>query len=134
MLLACRTGTKAAADLLPGFGDDFVDGSLRGLWLAICSFGQDGFKLADEIGGADNFFAEAAQELDGSGIDHRDVHDVVIGRVLHGDLFLVLEEILQARVQFLPTGILGFGAGQRVEATLLDAVHELTRLAVAGMK
>ena len=92
--------------------------------------GEDSFKLADEIGGADDFFAERAQEFDRSGIDHGDVHDVVVGRVLHGDLFLVLEESLEAGVQFLPTRVLSFGAGERVEAALLDAVDEFERLAI----
>jgi hypothetical protein len=49
--------------------------------------GEDGFKLADEVGGADDLLAERAEELDGAGIDHGDVHDVVVGRVLHGDAF-----------------------------------------------
>ena len=53
--------------------------------------GEDGFKLADEVGGADDLFAEGAEEFDGAGIDHGDVHDVVVGRVLHGNVFLVLE-------------------------------------------
>ena len=35
-------------------------------------------------------------------------------------------------MQFLPTGVLGLGAGQRVEAALLDAVHQLARLARGG--
>ena len=35
-------------------------------------------------------------------------------------------------MQFLPTGIEGFGAGQCVEAALLNAVHELARLAGGG--
>jgi len=35
-------------------------------------------------------------------------------------------------MKFLPTRILSFAAGQRVQAALLDAVHELTRLARRG--
>ena len=35
-------------------------------------------------------------------------------------------------MQFLPTGILRLGAGERVESALLDAVHQLARLARGG--
>ncbi len=55
-------------------------------WLAICVFGEDGFELADEVGGADDLLAQAAEEFDGARVDHGDVHDVVVGRVLHGDV------------------------------------------------
>ena len=54
-------------------------------WLSDLLGCEHGFKLADEVGGADDVFAEAAEELDRAGIDHGDVHDVVVGRVLHGD-------------------------------------------------
>ena len=63
---------------------------------------EDGFKLDDEVGGADDLLADGAEEFDGARIDHGDVHDVVVGGVLHGDVFLILEEILQPQVQFLP--------------------------------
>ena len=79
-----------------------VDGALRGGVAGNLIVGEDGFKLADEIGGGDDLFAQAAQEFDRAGIDHGDVHDVVVRRVLHGDLLLVLEQILEPRVQFLP--------------------------------
>ena len=97
--------TQAAANFIPALGENGVDGALGGGVARDLLGVEDGFKLADEIGGADDFFAQRAQELNGSGVDHGDVHDVVIGRVLHGDFFLVLEEILEARVQFLPTGV-----------------------------
>ena len=95
-------GRRRRAISFQAFGDDGVDGALRDGVAGDLIGGEDGFKLADEIGGADDLFAERAQEFDGSGIDHGDVHDVVVGRVLHGDLVLVLEEILETRVQFLP--------------------------------
>ncbi len=48
-------------------------------------FGEDGFELADEVGGADDLFADVAEEFDGAGVDHGDVHDGVARGVLHGD-------------------------------------------------
>ena len=121
--------TQAAADFKPGFGDDGVDGALRGLVARDLLLAQHRFKLADEIGGGYDLLAEGAEELHGSRIDHRDVHDVVRGRVLHGDLSMASEEVLKACVKLLPTGVEVLRAGQRVEASLLDAVHELARLA-----
>ena len=94
---------EAAGDLVPGFDKNRVDGALGDGVAGDLIGGEDGFKLADEIGGGDDLFAEGAQELDGAGIDHGDIHDVVVGRVLHGDFLLVLEEILETGVQFLPT-------------------------------
>jgi hypothetical protein len=55
-----------------------------------------------------------------------------VGRVLHGDAVRAGEHGFEAGVQFLPARILGFAAGQRVEAALLDAVHQLARLARGG--
>ena len=95
-------GAEPAGDLLPAFGEEGVDGALRDGVAGDLLVGENGFELADEVGGADDLLAEAAEEFDGAGIDHGDVHDVVVGRVLHGDAFLVLEEILETRVQFLP--------------------------------
>src|ERR1019366_4928185 len=123
---------EAASDLLPSFGEEGVDGLLCDGMGGDLVGGEDGFELADEVGGADDVLAEGAEEIDGTGIDHGDVHDVVVGRVLHGDLFLVLEEILDACMQFLPTGVEAFGAGERVETALLDAVHQLARVARGG--
>ena len=95
-------GTQAACDLCPGFDDDRVDGALGDGVAGYLIVGEDGLELGDEIGGGDDLFAEGAQELDGAGIDHGDIHDVVHGRVLHGDFLLVLEEIFQTGAQFLP--------------------------------
>ena len=53
--------------------------------------GEDGFKVADEIGGGDDLLAEGAEEFDGAGVDDGDVHDGVVGGVLHGDFVLALE-------------------------------------------
>ena len=71
-------------------------------WLAICFLAEDGLKLADQIGGADDLLAQAAQKFDGAGIDHGDVHDGVVGRVLHGEAAGAGEHGLEARGQLLP--------------------------------
>ena len=76
---------QAAAHLLPAFGEDGVDGHLRDGVAGDLLLVQHRLKLADQVGGADDLLAQAAQELDGSGVDHGDVHDGVVGRVLHGD-------------------------------------------------
>jgi len=46
----------------------------------------------------------------------------------------VEEHGFDAGVQFLPARIKGFGAGERVEAELLNAMDELARLTVGGDK
>ena len=48
-------------------------------------FAQHRLKLAHQVGRAHDLLAEPAQELHRAGIDHRDIHDGVVGRVLHGD-------------------------------------------------
>ena len=84
--------------------------------------GEDGFEVADEVGGGDGFFAEGAEEFDGAGVDHRDVHDGVAGRVLHGDFFVAGEEGFELGFMLLPGGVDGFGAGEGVEFEGFDPV------------
>ena len=86
--MAYSVGAAAAgavADLVSSGVEDCVDGSLRDKVGGDLRVGEDGFEVADEIGGADDVFAELAKELDGAGVDHGDVHDGVAGGVLHGD-------------------------------------------------
>ena len=123
---------QAAGDLAPALGEDGVDGALGDGVAGDLLGGEDGFKLADEVGGADDLLAEGAQELDGAGVDHGDVHDGVVGRVLHGDAVGAGEHGLKAGGELLPAGVERLGAGQRVEAALLDAMDELARLALGG--
>jgi hypothetical protein len=66
-------------------GEDAVDLLLGGVVGGDLGFGEDGFELADEVGGADDLFAHLAEQLDGAGVDHGDVHDGVARGVLHGD-------------------------------------------------
>ena len=118
--------------MLPGSGEDGVDGLLGGGVGGDLIGGEDGFKLADEIGGGDDLLAEGAEEFDGAGVDEGDGGEGVVGGVLHGDGFLVLEEIFDACVQFLPTGVDSAGAGEGVEAGLLDAMDQLAGRALGG--
>ena len=75
-----------APKLVPSGAQNFVELALGGEVRFDLRLGEDGFKDADEIGRANDVFAEGAEEFDGAGIDHRDVHDGVARRVLHGDL------------------------------------------------
>jgi hypothetical protein len=92
--------------------------------------GEHGFKLAHQIGGTDDPFAKTAHELNGARVDHGDVHDVVIWRVLHRDVAEASEHGFNARREFLPSGIEHAAAGQRIETALFNAVQELARLAI----
>ena len=103
---------------------DVVGGELR--------VGEDGFEVADEVGGGDDFFAEGAEEFDGAGVDHGDVHDGVAGGVLHGDFGCAGEEGFELGFELLPGGVDGFGAGEGVEPEGLDAVDEFFWLAGGG--
>ena len=101
---------------------DVVGGELR--------VGEDGFEVADEVGGGDDLFAEGAEEFDGAGVDHGDVHDGVARGVLHGDVGCAGEEGLELGLELLPGGVDGFCAGEGVELEGLDAVDEFFGLAV----
>ena len=76
---AAVRGAQTTADFLPAFLEDFVDGFLRDGVAGDLFLGEDGFKLADEVGGADDLFADAAEEFDRACVDHGDVHDGVVG-------------------------------------------------------
>ena len=53
-----------------------------------------GFELGDEVGGADDILAEAADHVGGTGIDHGDGKDDVVGRVLHGHIAIGSKHLL----------------------------------------
>ncbi len=97
----------AGADLFPGGVEDLVDVFLRDVVGGELRVGEDGFEMADEIGGGDEVFAEGAEEFDGAGVDHGDVHDGVAGGVLHGDFCCAGEESLELGFEFLPGGVGG---------------------------
>ena len=125
-------GAQTAADFFPALLKDFVDGHLGDGVADDLLFREDGLELAYEVGGADDLLAEAAQEFNSAGIDHGDVHDVVVGRVLHGDPAEPVEHGLQTGRELLPAGIHALRSGQAFKPALLDAVYELARLAIAG--
>ena len=60
------------ADALPAGGEDAVEAFLRRIVRGDLVFGEDGFELADEVGGADDLLAHRAQDFDGSRVDHGD--------------------------------------------------------------
>ena len=63
-------GANAAANLFPRFFEDGIDGALGdgvGLHLFLR---EDSFKLADQICGAHDLFAQPTQKLDGSFVGH----------------------------------------------------------------
>ena len=78
-------GTQAAANLFPSLVEDDVDGVLSNGMARNLLGTEHSFKLAHEIGRADDLLAERTNKFNRSGIDHGDVHDVVVRRVLHGD-------------------------------------------------
>jgi hypothetical protein len=125
--LAGARGAGAAADLYEGFGEEGVDaatGFKVGFELLV---GEDGFKLADEIGGGDDLFVEGPDQLDGACVGHGDVHDGVARTVLHGEGFGSGEHRIEARLKFLPRGVAVELSGEAVEASGLDAVGEFLR-------
>ena len=95
---------------------------------------QNGFKAADQVGRTDNPLAQPAQKFDRSGVHHRDVHDGVIGRVLHGHGARSGQHRFQPDLQLLPARIERLCAGQPVQPPLLDAMHQLARFARGGHK
>ncbi len=113
VIAACA---DSAAHLFPAGFEDGVELLLRLVVGGDLGFGEDGFELADEVGGGDDLLAEAAEEFGGSGVDHGDVHDGVARGVLHGDFGGAGEEGLEFGFELLPGGVLGFGAGEGVEA------------------
>ena len=123
---------KVAADLKPCLGENGVDGLLGDGVARDLLPGEHGLKLADEVGGADHLLAEGTEKVDGAGIDHGDVHDVVVGGELHGHALGAGEHGLESGVKLLPTGIGRLAAGEGIEAGFLDAVDELARFARGG--
>ncbi len=95
-------GRRRWRDLLPAFFENFVNGHLGDGVAEDLLLSEHGFELADEVGGADDLFADAAEEFDRAGIDHGNVHDGVVGRVLHGDAFRLGQHGFEARGELLP--------------------------------
>ena len=94
--------TQSPAHLLPALGENCVDGPLGSGVAGDLLLAQHRFKLAHQVGRAHNLLAQPAQKLDRPRIDHGDIHDVVVGRVLHGQPPRAGEHGIEARVQLLP--------------------------------
>jgi hypothetical protein len=126
------TGANAAAEVLEAFGENFVEGFLRDVVAVDLLLGEDGLEAADEVGGADDFLVHGAEELDGAGVDHGDIHDGVARGILHGDAAPGAEHGLEGGFQLLPGGVEALRAGEGVELAGFDAVHELAGVAFGG--
>src|ERR1017187_10396072 len=124
----------SAANHSPALGQNRVDGPLRDPVAGDLFFTQDRLKNADKVSRTYNPLAQPAQKLDRAGVHHRDVHDVIVGRVLHGQRARSRQHRLQAGGQFLPTGVESLGARQRVQPALFYSMHQLARLARGGHK
>ena len=125
-------GADRVGDVLPAGGEDAVEAHLGFVVGGDLGFGEDGFELADEVGRGTDIFAEAADELDGAGVDHGDVHDGVARGVLHGDGVRGREHFGEGGFKLLPGAVFVLGARQSVEFSSFDAVDELLGLAVCG--
>ena len=100
--LVPATVADAVSDLLESGGHDLVHGVAGGEVSGDLGVGERGLEARDQIGGGADLDAEAANQLKHSAIDQRDVHDVIVGRVLHGDALVRLEDGGQLLVQFAP--------------------------------
>ena len=70
LMLGSAAVAHAAADFLESVGGNRVDG-VAGLEVRLDLLGgPGGFELRDQIGRADDIFAEAADQVGGSGVDH----------------------------------------------------------------
>ena len=94
--------------------------------------GPAGFEGLDELGGADHFDAQAADQLDGAAVHHGDVGDGAHGGILHGDLFHAGGEFPEGVDLLGPTGVGDAVAGEFAEGVALDAVLHAARFAGGG--
>jgi hypothetical protein len=88
--------------------------------------------MADEVGGADDLLAEAAEEFDGAGVDHGDVHDGVARGVLHGDVGGAGEHGFEFGSSSCQEEYSALLPGRESSLPDFDAVDELARLAGGG--
>jgi len=114
----------SASDFLEERCSDFVHASRALKCDAICASVRVASKRATR-------FAELTISLPKLRISssvprhQRDVWDLVVGRVLHGDLVVRLEHGFEVLPKLLPRRVLHLAAGQRIEVMALDAMHQL---------
>src|SRR5215471_4509778 len=122
----------ALANFLEGSLDDGIDSIARGkvaLDLLVC---PSGFKAGDKITGADNFFAEAADQLDRACVYQADIRHEVVGRILHGDGLVRLQHGFEVVPKLTPGRIFAFAAGQSVKMASLNAMDQFDRRTLPG--
>jgi hypothetical protein len=79
-----RAVARALADQREGLGADAVDAA-AGFEVRFEGFGRPArFEGLDQLGGADHFHAQAADQFDGAGVHHGHVGDGAQRRILHG--------------------------------------------------
>ena len=88
----------------------------------------------DQIARRHDLDAERSHQLDRAGIDARDIGIGVARHVFHGHPLGALHRAPHAGFEFLPAQIDSLRAGHMIERRRLDAVDQLARLALAGMK
>ena len=98
-------------------------------WVAIWSSLSVASKRETRSAEDADLHAEAAYQFQHPAIDQRDVHDVVVRRVLHGDAPVRLEHRGELFMQLAPSAVVLLHAGQRGEMPGLDAMIQLYRLA-----
>ena len=88
---------RSADDAVNGFACILVGPELR--------VRPAGFVFLHQVGGADYFDASGANRFDRSGIDHGDVRDGVLRRILHGDGFCASQNFAQTFGEFFHTRV-----------------------------
>ena len=101
-------------------------------WEAICSSVRTASNWLTRSAEETISFADRAKEFNRAGVDHRDVHDGVVGGVLHGQAVVTCQDRCEAGGEFLPAGVDVLLTGQVVEPAGFDAMDELLRLTVGG--
>ncbi len=121
----------AMADLLKCGGHDGVHVIAGGEVGCDLCLGQRRLEARDQVGGGADLDAEAADELDDSGIGQRDRRDLAAWRVLHGNAAIGLEYGREPLMQLAPAGVVLLRAGQCAEVSGLHAMIEPDGLGVA---
>jgi hypothetical protein len=125
---------QAAGHLLPALGQNRVDGLLRDAVAGDLLLAQHRLKLAHQVGRTHDLLAQPAQKLHRPRVHHRDIHDGVVGRVLHGDRGAPKSIASRPAASSCQLEYSPLAPGSESSRPLLDAMHQLARLALAGTK
>ncbi len=96
-------------------------------------FGRQGsFEAGDQIGGGNHLDAEAADQLQGSAVYQRNIHDLVLRRVLHGHALVRAQHLAQLLAHLLPGYVMPLPSRKRTQMARFHAMIQLERLALRG--